>query len=430
MAHIKTISRRSFLYSANAILALPFLDTLAKAAAQTQPDIKRMVFMGVGYGFTIDSFFPTKSGRFADIGLPEGMAPLKRHQDDITMVGNLTSGLTGDPHSGSTNFLTGANNVGVAGKTFFNSISCDQIAAEELCKDTRYRSLRVTPATLSENNGHGRGLSLSWDKAGNPLPGLDGPLAFYRALFANKDEKTAETRHRLEQKKSILDLMELNSRSVNNMLGKEDQTKLDEYFQAIRQVELAVGQEQSWLDRPKPQASFQYQEAPSGEKEIKLMYDLIALALQTDATRVLTYMMPNKTLIDSIGLVNMEPHRLSHYEIAPSYKEASKVRDRKHTELLSYFLDGLKEKKDANGQRLFDTCIVSLGSAIRGQHQMKNLPLILAGGGSKRIKRGESIMLPKENTPLSNLWLTLLQEAGVKADKFSQSTGAVAELLS
>lgn len=427
MAHIKNVSRRSFLHSANAILVLPFMNSLAKAPAETQPGIKRMVFMGVGYGFTIDSFFPTKSGKFSNIGLPEGMSALKRHEDDLTMVGNLTSGLTGDPHSGSTNFLTGANNVGVAGKEFFNSISCDQIAAEELSKHTRYKSLRVTPATLSENNGHGRGLSLSWDKAGNPLPGLAGPLAFYRALFATNDEMTAETRHRLEQKKSILDLMEINSRSVNSLIGKEDQTKLDEYFQAIRQVELAVGQEAAWLDRPKPQASFQFQEAPSGEMEIKLMYDLIALALQTDATRVLTYMMPNKTLLESIG-VKLHPHALSHYEIGSAHKEASKVRDRKHAELFAYFLDRLKEKTDANGLSLFDSTIVSFGSSIRGQHQMKNVPLLLAGGGA-RLKRGESIMLPKQDTPLSNLWLTLLQEVGVNTDKFSQSTGTVSELL-
>jgi hypothetical protein len=427
MTYIKNISRRSFLYSANAILVLPLMNSLVKAVPATQPDPKRMVFMGVGYGFTIDSFFPTKSGKFSDIGLPEGMAALKRHQDDLTMVGNLTSGLTGDPHSGSTNFLTGANNVGVSDKTFFNSVSCDQIAAEELSKNTRYKSLRVTPATLSENNGHGRGLSLSWDKAGNPLPGLEGPLAFYRALFANKDEKTAETRYRLEQKKSILDLMEINSRTVNNQIGKDDQAKLDEYFQAIRQVELAVGQEAAWLDRPKPQASFQFQEAPSGEKEIKLMYDLIALALQTDATRVLTYMMPNKTLLESIG-VKFHPHALSHYEIGTGHKEASKIRDRKHAELFAYFLDRLKEKKDSHGLSLFDSTIVSFGSSIRGQHQMKNIPLILAGGGA-RLKRGESIILPKQDTPLSNLWLTLLQEAGVKTDKFSQSTGTVREIL-
>ena len=429
MSHIKHISRRSFLVGAtNTFLALPFLESIANATALSQPDIKRMVFMGVGYGFTIDNFFPTKSGKFSDLGLTPGMAPLKRHQDDITMVGNLTSGNTGDPHSGSTNFLTGADNVGVAGKTFSNTISCDQIAAETLCQDTRYRSLRIVPATLNENNGHGRGLSLSWDKAGNPLPGLNSTLAFYRALFANKNENMAETRYRLEQKKSILDLMDLNGQSVNKHLGKDDQTKLDEYFQSIRQVELALGQEKSWLDKPKPQAAFEYQEAPSGEKEIQLAYDLIALALQTDATRVLTYMMPNTTLLQSIG-VNFNPHLLSHYEIGEIYKAPSRLRDTKHSELFAYFLDRLKEKKDANGQRLFDNCIVSFGSAIRGQHQMKNLAPIITGGAAKRIKRGEYIILPQADTPLSNLWLTLLQEAGVKTDKFSKSTGPVPELL-
>jgi hypothetical protein len=432
MTRLCTISRRSFLMGSGALLALPCLESLVDAGEPSRSgnpvDPVRMVFMGVGYGFTNESFYPTKPGKWADIGLPEGMSPLRAHQSDITMVGNLASGKASDPHFGSTNFLTGVDTIGVPGKNFYNAISCDQVAAETLGKDTRYPSLRLSPSSLYENNGHGRGLSLSWDRAGNPLPGINSPLALYRALFANKVENLDAAKRRLEERKSILDLMELDGKAVNRQLGTDDQSKLDEYFQSVRQAELALDQESSWLDRPKPNAPFEYSESPSGDKEIRLAYQLIALALQTDATRVVTYMMPNKSLLQSIGHP-YEPHGVSHYGVGPNYKEASQARERKHCDLLASFLASLKEKKDAQGRRLFDTTLISFGSTLRWGHVMKSLPLILAGGAAKRLKRGEYVLLPKESTPLSNVWLTLLKEVGVKAETFGQSTGIVPEML-
>ena len=338
------------------------------------------------------------------------------------------SGRASDPHFGSTNFLTGVDTIGIPGKDFSNAISCDQVAAEVLGKDTRYQSLRLNMLSQYENNGHGRGLSMSWDRQGNPLPGIDTMLALYNALFANKSESLAVAKRRLAEKQSVLDLMELNGKAVSGQLGKDDRFKLDEYFQSIRQAELALGQETRWLDRPKPDATFAYQGAPSGEKEIRLAYDLIALALHTDATRIVTYMMPNKALLQSLGCPH-EPHLISHYEIGPVYREPSQQREKKHCEMLSYFFDRLKEKKGANGRTLFDSTIVSFGTAIRCSHVMKSIPVILAGGACRRLKRGEYIELPKESTPISNLWLTLLQEAGVPVEHFGQSTGIVPETL-
>lgn len=432
MAHLRTTSRRSFLAAAGAVLALPYLESHADAAdpkpAAAGGDAARMVFLGVGYGFTNETFYPTKPGRWAQIGLPPGMAPLRAHQDDVTMVGNLASGRASDPHFGSTNFLTGVDTVGVAGKDFSNAVSCDQVAAEVLGKDTRYQSLRLNTLSQYENSGHGRGLSMSWDRQGNPLPGLDTLLALYNALFANKSESLEAARHRLAERQSVLDLMEFNGRAVNRQLSKEDQFKLDEYFQSIRQAELALAQEARWLDRPKPDAPSAYQEPPSGEQEIRLTYDLIALALHTDATRVITCMLPNKSLLQSLGCPH-EPHLISHYEIGPVYREPSEKREKKHSELLAYFFDRLKEKKGAKGRSLFDSTLVGFGSTIRYGHVMKDIPLVLAGGACRRLRRGEYIQLPKESTPISNLWLTLLQEVGVPVTSFGQSTGTVPEVL-
>ena len=166
-------TRRSFLQAGTACLAVPFLETLATAEAASATPPKRMIFLGGGFGFTKETFFPTEAGRFAEIGLTEGLSPLQRHQDDITMVSNLTNPGATNPHGGSVSYLTGANVSGTPGKRFFNSISCDQVAARHLGTETRFRSLTLSaPEGSSLNSGHGQGLSLSWDEAGNPIPGF------------------------------------------------------------------------------------------------------------------------------------------------------------------------------------------------------------------------------------------------------------------
>ena len=166
--HTDSRTRRSFLRSGASVLALPFLETfaIAKAAAATPP--KRMIFLGGGFGFTKETFYPDKEGRFEEIGLTEGLRPLKRHQNDITMVSNLTNLGATDPHGGSVSYLTGANVAGTPGKRFFNSISCDQVAAKHLGEDTRFSALVLSDDEPDggQNSGHGPGLSLSWDEAG------------------------------------------------------------------------------------------------------------------------------------------------------------------------------------------------------------------------------------------------------------------------
>ncbi len=156
MSYLHTTSRRSFLLATGAVLALPCLESLSAGeprSAAPAADVTRMVFLGAGYGFTNETFYPTKPGKWAQIGIPAGMAPLKAHQDDLTMVGNLANGKAYDPHFGSTNFLTGVDTIGIPGKDFSNAISCDQVAAQTLGKDCRYASLRITLANLFENNG-------------------------------------------------------------------------------------------------------------------------------------------------------------------------------------------------------------------------------------------------------------------------------------
>ena len=159
------------------------------------------------------------------------------------------------------------------------------------------------------------------------------------------------------------------------------------------------------------------------------MYDLIIVALQTDSTRVISYRQPVCSVLAGMG-ITLKAHSLSHYGFSQPRTLASRQRDQKCIELFAHFLDRLKEARDIDGSRLYDSCIVSYGTNLRSGHELKNLPAIVSGGAGKDIKHGRHIMLPQENTPLANYWLTLMQQADVPVDKFSHSTGNLPELLS
>ena len=427
-------SRRSFLRLGSSCIALPFLETFAGATLAVNSPPKRMVFFNVGNGFTKETFYPIKGGSFSDIGLTEGLAPLKEHQNDFTMIANLTNLGATNPHAGCTSFLTGANVEGTPGKTFFNSVSCDQIAAQHLGKETRFPSLILT--TSESNSGYGPGLSMSWTADGNPMPGIVGAFDLYEALFVQKKESAAEREIRFKTNSSIFDAQRLSGGAIKNTLSKTDAGKLEEYFESIRQIEKDLARQAQWSNIPKPKAPFAAPakvttgsgNSPNGITEMKLIYDMIVLALQTDSTRVVTYRQPVRTVLAEMG-ISMDAHSITHYGFSIARKEASLERDKKCTELLAYFLTKLKNIKDQDGSRLYDNCIVSWGTNLRSGHELRDLPLIISGGGAKKINHGKHLVLPKVDTPLANVWLTLMQQAGVPVDSFSHSTGIVPELI-
>jgi len=424
-------SRRSFLRAGASVLAIPFLETFASAKDSAANPPKRVVFLGGGFGFTKDTFYPQKSGRFSEIGLTEGLAPLQRHQNDFTMVSNLTNLGASNPHGGSLSYLTGANVAGTPGKRFHNSISCDQLLARKLGQETRFSTLTLAASEVDggSNSGHGGGLSLAWSDSGSPIPGINRPIDLYYTLFANPKDSREELDTRLKNQQSILDVVRLNGNSIKRRLSRGDREKLDEYFTGVRQIEKGLERQAKWADVPKPAASFEApDEGLTGEEAIRLMYDMIIVALQTDATRVVTYRQPVCSLLAGMG-IRLKAHSLSHYGFSQPRIQASRQRDKKCTGLFAHFLDRLKEARDSDGSRLFDNCIVSYGTNLRSGHELKNLPALLSGGGAQDIRHGRHIVLPEEDTPLANYWLTLMQQAGLELDQFSHSTGIVAELL-
>jgi hypothetical protein len=426
------LDRRRFLETTTSLIGLPALESLGFrrfASAAEQPRPKRLVFLGFGWGVTNDSWYPdaTKPGR--GYPLPPGLAPLERHQADFSIVQGLWHRHTANGHYGSTFWLTGANEFGQPGQAFHNTVSADQVAAGRLGAATRFDSLCLDCGEAAGGSGHGPGLSLSWDSRGKPLGGPRNPVEAFHKLFARDTTPLEQQQAKLAERKSVLDDALENARELGRQLGKADRAKLREYFDGIRDLERKLARDQKWLgvDRPQPQLA-EPQPGLSGMEEIRMMYEILAVALETDSTRVITYRQPVSTLVTSLG-IKVESHTMSHYHGHAGEKlEASQRRDLAQSELLAGLLDRLKATKEPDGSSLFDHTTVVYGSNIRTGHSLDNCPTLIAGGGAV-LKLGENIVVPK-GTPLCNAWLTILQSSGVDVPSFGDSTGILDPLVS
>lgn len=424
------LSRRSFLGSATALIALPALESigfakLARAAEVTRAP-KRMVFLSMGWGVTKETWFPDRKQVGTGYELPKSLSPLAKHKDDITIIQNLQNQFSTEAHWGSTFWLTGANRYGVPGKSFNNTISADQVAAEQFGRDTRFTSLQLTGRKA---DGHGPGASLAWNRQGKPIAGLDTPVAAFHRLFSDDNTPLEHRQAMLKKRRSVLDGVIEDARSVQKGLTATDVDKLDEYFQSIREIEVRLSKEEEWLEVPKrfPQDPVKEPEASlKGYEEIKVMYDLMIAAMQVDATRVFSYRMPTDTLIQSLG-ASITSHNMSHY-VQGDRQEVSENRDQTHAQLLAYFIDKLKASKEIDGTSLYDNTAVTFGSNINSIHYLTNCPTLLTGGGAG-VKHGRHLVMSDPKTPLCNLWLSLLNGSGVDVKSHGDSTGKIDELF-
>ena len=422
------INRRHLLRGTGALIALPALESIGfrrfASAAEKKPAApsKRCVFLGIGFGVTKETWFPDVNQTGSDYTLSEGLAPLARHKSDLTIVQGCSNQFANEAHWGSTFWLTGANRYSVPGQNMANSISADQVVAQQLGRNTRFASMQLNGSDLQ---GHGPGLSLAWDQRGKPVAGHDDPVQVFHKLFSADDMPLKQRQAAIAENRSILDAVLSDAKRVQRGLSKTDTDKLGEYFQGIRDIETRLGKDEAWLDVPKAQAPL---EEPAlglkGKAEIEIMQDLIVAALQTDSTRSLTYRMPAQSLLQSLGL-KPSSHNVSHYSPGDRM-EASKMRDKTHSELLARLIDKLKATQEADGSSLFDHTAVAFGSNISSIHYLTNCPTVLTGGGAN-LKLGQHLVLPKD-TPLCNVWLTMLQGMGINAERHGDSTGVVKEL--
>lgn len=424
------LNRRHLLRGTGAMIALPALESISfrrfASAAEKGPakPPKRMVFLGFGFGVTQETWFPRLEQTGRDYDLPEGLKPLSRHKNEFTVVQGCSNRFSNEAHWGSTFWLTGANRFSVPGQNMSNSISADQVAARELGQSTRFSSLQLNSRDGS-SSGHGPGLSLAWDQRGKPIAGSDDPVQVFHKLFSADDLPLEQRQAAIAENRSVLDAVLTEASRVQRGLTKTDIDKLEEYFQGIRDIETRLRKDEAWLKIPKARAPISEPEPGlQGREEVEVMYELMVAALQTDSTRVMTYRMPGQSLLQSMG-VTLSAHNVSHY--SPGERmQASQARDKTHSELLAGLIDKLKATKEPDGSSLFDHVALAFGSNISSIHYLTNCPTILTGGGAN-LKLGQHLVLPKD-TPLCNVWLTMLSGMGIEVERHGDSTGVIKEL--
>ncbi len=406
------MNRRNFLRAAGTCLALP---SIGRAAEKLPP--KRLFAIHVPLGMMPQFFFP-KAGEASSPYLDL----IAAHRSHFSTFSGLSHpGVDGNHHAGQC-FLTGAPHPGQP--TFLNSLSLDQFVAEQIGLDTRFPSLAV-----SVRKGEHYADSIAVSRSGVVLPSETGAERLYRRLFVagTPEERTAAMR-RLEAGGSVLDLVLDKAARLEKSVAFEDRARLDQYFQSVRELENRLRRNIEWENRPKPKVDYPQPKDIADANEViarsKLMFDLIRLALQTDSTRVVTLSLSTFSVVPHVPGVKSETHGLTHHGNEPDkIAELQKIESAQMTafgDLLKAF-----QAVSETGGSLLDRTQILYGSCLgnANSHSNKNLPLILAGGG---FKHGRHLAFDTQNnTPLANLFVTMLQNLGIEADKFSSSTGTL-----
>ena len=417
--------RRQFLRTAGVTLSLPLLDYFlprARAGEKAAAVPRRMVCLCTPLGLHPDNFFPEAAGK--DYALSTYLELLKDYRDDFTVISGLShAGMSsGFAHQASASFLTGAPGAGRPG--FRNAVSLDQFAADHIGSQTRFPSLALS----AEGSG------LSWTRTGALVPAATSPSRVFARLFleGRADEVRSQVR-RLEDGRSILDDVRGEANRLRSDLGTDDRDKLDEYLTSVRELEQRLLKDEGWAKTPKPKGDAQPPtDIPNMADLIgrsKLLFDLTHLALQTDSTRLITIMLAGTTYVPPIPGVTLGHHDLSHHGKDPGKLEQLKTVELETMKTLRDLLAKLKQTQEGDAN-LLDRTTVFLGSNLGdgSSHSVRNLPVLLAGGG---FKHGQHLPFDPQNPPpLCNLYVSMLQRLGIEADKFGTSTGTLSGLES
>jgi hypothetical protein len=446
MINRKPILRRTMLRGLGTAISLPLLEAMlpkcraAAAAAQTPP--LRMMFFMVPNGAHMPAWTPSTQG--PGFALPATLEPLQKHRDYVSVFSGLTldgardhGDGAGDHARSGASFLTGAHPRKTDGADIKSSVSVDQVAAQAVGSKSRFASLELGIDGSAQAGNCDSGYScayssnLAWRNESSPLAKENDPAAVFDRLFGNGDSASEGKNRaaRIERRKSVLDFVLDDAKALQTQLGTADKRKLDEYLYAVRDVEnrmthsdkLKVGEDGV------PNIA-----RPAGiprdwSEHCKLMMDMTALAIRSDATRILTFMFGNEG--DNKGYpqigVPEGHHELSHH--GKSEEKQAKVQKINHFHMqhFAYLLDHFAGVEEA-GSQLLDNCLILYGSGISDgdRHNHDDLPIMMVGKGGGRIKKPAHLQYPKD-TPLCNLYLWMLNQVGVKADSFGDSTGVL-----
>ncbi|HSH95661.1 MAG TPA: DUF1552 domain-containing protein [Roseimicrobium sp.] len=420
------ISRRRFvLQSLGASLALPWLPSLAieatgpGTAVRTTPGAgagaSRFVAVGNLLGFQQKSFFPETPGQVYE---PTTLLkPLVANREQMTVYRGLDHGLKGG-HFAVHTFLSGVLHHQAQDMPDGN-VSLDQFIAEKVGEQTRFSSLTVG----SEGGIHG-GCQIAWTRSGVRVPPVTGPAELFDKLFIS--DAPAAQAQKVRQNRlqgSILDAVNEDAKRLARKVNNEDRAKLDEYFTSVRDVEKRLELRGRWTEQPKPAAPFSKPVNTNTVQDLPLLYELIALALQTDSTRVATLEIGGSFLPQHLG-IDKSYHSMSHHGNDPETIALLIRLETYQIEHFGKFLTRLAGIRDG-GKSLLDSTMVLFGSGIGNGHSHTNsdLPLILAGGGYRHGDFRNVNQEKRSKVPLCNLYLDIAQRMGIEANRFGTSTG-------
>ncbi|RCS54488.1 DUF1552 domain-containing protein [Bremerella cremea] len=462
--NLASLDRRRFLRGTGIALALPWFETFSSLASASPAGASRQrlacFYMpdGVPMPLAEDpahhdwAWFPHGSGK--DFSFTKCLDPLEPLRDELTVLSGFShpAARSIHGHSNADQFLTGAS-TGAAGD-YHNSISLDQVFAEQVGDQTRFSSL-----VLSTDGGTGtpRGAhTMSFNRSGKAIPAEHRPKLIFDMLFVKSDNDAAR---RLALSQSALDDLLADAKSLRQRLSEHDQATLDEYLQSVRETEIRVEKAKRWVNMPLPTVNVDHLKLDITPEDprafLQTMFELIYLAFQTDSTRVATYQLGRENAIGvsdylarAVGF-NLT-HQLTHNTKEPDGWKNFGTYCRFLSEEYGRFLAKLKATPDVGGSgSMLDNTLLLFGSASSAFHLSRNYPLILAGGKNMGFRHGQYLNygpekpaggawlggrepwqkeVDHEDVPLSNLFVTMLQRLGVETDRFADSTGTVADV--
>jgi hypothetical protein len=434
----KALHRRTFLRGLGTAVALPFLDAMSPAMTPsvTGKAPVRMAFVYVPNGIDMRNWTPSYEGKLDE--LPMILKPLEPLKQDLTLLGNLT-------HNNGRALLDGAGDHGRCCGAYLTGmqpkktmvdikagISCDQIVANQIGKQTRFPSLEIGLEDARQAGDCDSGYScaytnnLAWRSETQPLPPILDPRALFERLFGTGVALSPEARARqAKYRRSILDFVTDDTKKLQTNLGPTDKRKLDEYLSSIREVERQLQKAESDNSQIDPKMDKPYGVPADFAEHFKLMSDMITIAFQADMSRVLTFLVTREgtsRAYREIGIADGH-HPLTHHRNDPEMM--AKVAQI-NTYMMTQFADWMKRLKgiQEGENSLLDNCMFVYGAGLAdgNRHSHEDLPTLMVGRGGNYIKSGRRIVYRKE-TPMSNLFLTMMDRMGVHAEHFGDSTG-------
>lgn len=441
------ISRRTVLRGMGTVMALPMLEamlpnTLVGAAVPAKPPV-RMAFLSIPNGVNVERWTPKGEGK--DWELPETMQSLAKYKSEMLVLGGMTlnggralGDGPGDHARSAASFLTGAHPTKTSGADIKNGQSVDQAAAERIGHLTRFASLELGIERSAQAGSCDSGYScayssnIAWRNETSPLAKEIDPRSVFDRLFGEAGAELDKSRAKRDKyRKSILDFVQEDAKSLQRKLGISDQRKLDEYMYAVREIEQRLVRVEK-LGQSKDDESPNYPRPVGVPREfsahVRLMFDLMTLAFQTDSTRVISFMYANEGSNRSYPTAEVREghHELSHHGRNKDKLEKIARIDKYHIDEFAYLVEKLSQIEEPGGGKLLDNCMLMIGSGLGDgdRHNHEDLPILLVGRGGGTIKPDRHVRYPRE-TPLTNLYRAMLERVGAPVDAFSDSTGVL-----